>query len=64
MLFLSRVGFNKKKTEAVVYMLVFSYLASGGTGGQYFLLRTDTTGQWKPNGRLTYFTIGADQSPQ
>jgi hypothetical protein len=63
-IFLSRVGFNKNKTEAVVYVLVFSYLAVGKTGGQYFLLRTDKTGQWKPSGRVTYFVLGKDQSPQ
>jgi len=26
------------------------------TTGDYFLFRKDKTGQWKPSGRVTYFT--------
>jgi hypothetical protein len=59
-IFLSRVGFNAKKTEAVVYVLTFSYMDQVETGGDYFLFRFDKTGQWVPNGRVRYFTQGKD----
>src|SRR5208282_2935537 len=36
-IFLSRVGFNQKKTEAVVYVLTFSYTGRVATAGDYFL---------------------------
>jgi hypothetical protein len=55
-IFLSRVGFSQKKTEAVVYVLVFSYMEHVLTAGDYFLFRMDKTGHWKPAGRLNYFT--------
>lgn len=64
MLFLSRVGFNKYKTEAVVYVLVFSYLAAGGTGGQYVLLHADKSDQWKPSAYVGYFSMGEAQTPR
>jgi hypothetical protein len=63
-IFLSRVGFNQKKTEAVVYVLVFSYIDQVATAGDYFLFRIDKTGRWKPSGRVTYFTNDKEQSPQ
>jgi hypothetical protein len=62
-IFLSRVGFNQKKTEAVVYVLIFSYMDQVATAGDYFLFRADNAGHWEPNGRVTYFT-DKDQSPQ
>ena len=55
-IFLSRVGFNQKKTEAVVYVLTFSYTDQVDTAGDYFLFRIDKTGRWKPKGRVTYFS--------
>jgi hypothetical protein len=55
-IFLSRVGFNQKRTQAVVYVLIFSYVDQVATTGDYFLFRKDKTGQWKPSGRVTYFT--------
>jgi hypothetical protein len=61
-LFLSRVGFNQKKTEAVVYVLTFSYMNQVNTAGDYFLFRVGKSGQWEPNGRVTYFKMGENQS--
>ncbi|SRR5208337_112225 len=61
-IFLSRVGFNSKKTEAVVYVLTFSYLDQVKTGGDYFLFRIDKTNHWTPAGRVRYFTVGEDES--
>ena len=61
-IFLSRVGFNQKKTEAVVYVLIFSYMDQVETAGDYFLFRIGKTGHWEPNGRVTYFSKGKDQS--
>lgn len=55
-IFLSRVGFDLRKTEAMVYVLTFSYLNQVATAGDYFHFRLDKAGQWKPVGRLTYFT--------
>jgi hypothetical protein len=63
-IFLSRVGFNQKKTEAVVYVLIFSYMDQVATAGDYFLFRRDKAGRWKPNGRINYFTQDKNQSSQ
>jgi hypothetical protein len=63
-IFLSRVGFNQKKTEAVVYVLIFSYMDQVATAGDYFLFRMDKTGHWKPSGRVNYFTQERNQSSQ
>lgn len=60
--FLSRVGFNKTKTEAIVYVLMFSYMDQVSTEGDYFLFRMDKKGHWEASGRVTYFTMGKDQS--
>jgi len=57
-IFLSRVGFDEKKTEAVVYVLMFSYMKQVNTAGDYFLFRRNEKGQWEPNGRVTYFHMG------
>ncbi len=61
-IFLSRVGFNQKKTEAVVYVLIFSYMNQVETAGDYFLFRIGKTGHWEPNGRVTYFSKGKNES--
>jgi hypothetical protein len=61
-IFLSSVGFNQKKTEAVVYVLIFSYMDQVETAGDYFLFRIGKTGHWEPNGRVTYFSKGKDPS--
>lgn len=59
-IFLSRVGFNKKRTEAIVYVLMFSYMNQVSTAGDYFLFRVDKKGHWETNGRATYFTTDKD----
>jgi hypothetical protein len=63
-IFLSRVGFNPAKTEAIVYVLIFSYMDRVATGGDYFFFRTDKSGHWQPAGRLNYFTKDKDPSSQ
>jgi hypothetical protein len=59
-IFLSRVRFNKKRTEAIVYVLMFSYIDQVSTAGDYFLFRVDKKGHWETNGRATYFTTDKD----
>jgi hypothetical protein len=63
-LFLSRVGFNRNKTEAVVYVLMFSYMDQVSTEGDYFLFRLSKGGKWEPNGRVTYFIKDKSGSQQ
>jgi hypothetical protein len=63
-IFLSRVGFNQKKTEAVVYVLLFSYMSQVSTAGDYFLFRMDRANHWAPAGRVTYFSRDKDQPSQ
>lgn len=61
-IFLSSVGFNQTKTEAVVYVLIFSYVDKVATTGDYFLFRIGKTGHWEPSGRVTYLSKEKDQS--
>lgn len=61
-IFISRVGFNQKKTEAVVYVLIFSYMDNVSTAGDYFLFRTDKKAHWICHGRVNSFTMNKDQS--
>ncbi|MGA8038193.1 MAG: hypothetical protein WA823_08730 [Candidatus Acidiferrales bacterium] len=63
-IFLSRVGFNPKKTEAIVYVLTISYMNQVKTAGDYFLFRTDKSGSWKVKGRVTYFSKDKDDASQ
>lgn len=63
-LFLSRVGFNRDKTEAVVYVLMFSYIDQLSTEGDYFLFRLSKTAKWEPNGRVTYIRMDKNGSQQ
>ncbi len=63
-LFLLRVGFNQKKTQAIVYVLTFSYMDQVATAGDYFLFHIDKAGHWKPGGRVTYFTKDKEHSPR
>ena len=62
-IFLSRVGFNQNKTEAIVYVLIFSNMANVSTAGDYFLFRLDKQEHWKAQGRVTYAKTGKDQPP-
>ncbi|HXJ86808.1 MAG TPA: hypothetical protein VMS18_08345 [Candidatus Binatia bacterium] len=61
-IFLSRVGFNGKKTEAIVYVLVFSYMDKVATSGDYFLFRVNKSGEYKPEGRVRYLESGGEAS--
>jgi len=60
-IFLSSVGFNSKKTEAIVYVLVFSYLDRTATTGDYlrFRLGPDKT-TWTLAGRVSYLIRNDD----
>ena len=51
--FLSGVGFNSQRTEAIVFVLNFSYLDKVPTEGDYFLFRRKGK-TWQPDGRVTY----------
>ena len=52
--FASRVGFNPQNTEAIIYLLDFSYIENVPTEGDYFLFRR-VGKEWQPKGRITYF---------
>lgn len=52
--FLSRVGFNSKKTEAIVYILAFSYLDRNATTGDYLRFRVGPDKTWTLAGRVSY----------
>jgi hypothetical protein len=53
-IFLSRVGFNSKKTEAIVYILAFSYLDRTATTGDYLRFRAGPDKTWTLAGRVSY----------
>jgi len=53
-IFLSRVGFNSKKTEAIVYVLAFSYLDRTATTGDYLRFRAGPDKTWILAGRVSY----------
>lgn len=55
-IFLSRVGFNSKKTEAIVYVLVFSYVGHTATTGDYLRFRIGPDKAWTLAGRVSYLT--------
>jgi hypothetical protein len=55
-IFLSRVGFNSKKTEAMVYVLVFSYVGRAATTGDYLRFRVGPDKAWSLAGRVNYLT--------
>lgn len=57
-LFVSRVGFNPGRTEAMVYVLMFSYIDEIRSGGDYFLFRRSVSGRWEPAGRIVYMRQG------
>jgi hypothetical protein len=60
--FFSRVGFNPQKTQAVVYVLLFSYLENVRTGGDYFLLGRNNRKKWEIQGRVRYFDKDKSQT--
>ena len=53
-IFLSRVGLNSKKTEAIVYILAFSYLDRTATTGDYLRFRIGPDKTWTLAGRVSY----------
>jgi hypothetical protein len=63
-LFVSRVGFNEKRTQALVYVLLFSYMDRVSTAGDYFFFRLDKSGHWQVDGRMTYFKLEKAQTAQ
>ncbi|MGH9865283.1 MAG: hypothetical protein ACRD4H_07700 [Candidatus Acidiferrales bacterium] len=51
--YFSRVGFNPKKTEAIVFVFFASYIEHVRSTGDYFLLElTKKKKQWKLSGRV------------
>jgi hypothetical protein len=54
-IFFSRVGFNSHKTEAIVYVLVFSYVKQVATTGDYLRFHMDRYKKWQLVGRVNYF---------
>ena len=53
-IYFSRVGFDKKKTEALVYVLVFSYVGNAATSGDYLRFRRERDQEWTLAGRVSY----------
>lgn len=62
MLILSRVGFSPKRDEAIVCVVLFSYMDRLHTGGDYFLLRLNDSNQWTIQGRVRYFEFNGGDS--
>jgi len=57
--FFSQPGFNKDKTEALVFALMCSYVENVPSTGDYFLVRLDSRNKaWKVHGRVQYFVSG------
>ena len=65
-IFLSRVGFNRKQTEAILYVLVFSYVDGPAVSGDYLLFRAQQRAgeekSWALAGRVNYFSGAKDSS--
>jgi hypothetical protein len=53
--YLSRVGLNTQKTEAVVFVFLASYTQGVPSSGDYFLFRINKDHQWQPEGRVQYY---------
>ena len=53
-IYLSRVGFDKHKTEALVYVLVFAYVDRAATTGDYLRFSLGPDKQWTLAGRVSY----------
>jgi len=62
MLILSRVGFNSAKNEAMLCVVLFSYMDLLHTGGDYFLLRLNNANQWIIQGRVRYFEFSGQDN--
>lgn len=58
--FFSRVGFNSKRTEAIVFVVLASNTERVPWTGNYFLVRLDESKDWKLSGRVQYLESDAD----
>ena len=58
--YLSRVGFNSRRTEAIVYVLAFSYVGRMATTGDYLRFRLGADKQWTLAGRVSYLVQDND----
>ena len=59
-IYLSRVGFNSKRTDAILYVLVFSYDNGVAATGDYLRFRAESgegeSRKWVLAGRVNYFS--------
>jgi hypothetical protein len=53
-IYFSRVGFDKSKTEALVYVLAFAYVDRPASTGDYLRFRRGADKQWSLAGRVSY----------
>jgi len=53
-IYFSRVGFNSKKNEALVYVLAFSYVGRQAATGDYLRFRSGPDHSWSFAGRVRY----------
>lgn len=65
-IYLSQVGFNSKRTDAILYVLVFSYDGGVAATGDYLRLRRPKRrhgerGPWTLAGRVNYFSGAKDR---
>jgi hypothetical protein len=60
--YFSRVGFNEKRKEAIVFVFFASYFDRAPSSGDYFLLNQHEDGAWKIDGRMNYFNSKKDSS--
>jgi hypothetical protein len=58
--YFSRVGFDEKRTEAIVFVFFASYMGRAPSSGDYFLLHQDQKAGWKIAGRMNYFNTQKD----
>lgn len=58
--YFSRVGFNSKKNEALVYVLAFSYLGRTAATGDYLRFRLGPDKSWTVAGRVRYMHLDDD----
>jgi hypothetical protein len=58
--YLSRVGFDEAKKEALVFVFFSSYLDRAPSSGDYFLLRRREDAKWRIDGRMNYFNTAKD----
>ena len=53
--FFSQPGLSEEKSEAIVFVLMFSYLDGVPSTGDYFLLSLDKAKGWQVKGRVQYY---------